>query len=146
MIVDKRSNIYDALIGGVEVEITVGIHEQEGGEEHNGLSNAELGSIHEFGSSDIPQRSFIRAYVDESQSGIDGFLTDACNRMLTGEDALAAAELVALQMESGVKERILARLKPDLSEATKAIRGDDAVPLVKSSQLLGSIRGKAKLK
>lgn len=146
MIADKRSNVYDALIGGVEFEVTVGIHAEEGAGEHDGLSNAELGTIHEFGAGDIPQRSFIRGYIDENHPAINGFVTEAANRLLAGEDPQAAADLVALQLESGVKERLLSGIEPGLAESTKRQRGDGSVPLVKTSQLLGSIRGKAKLK
>jgi hypothetical protein len=43
-----------------------------------------------------------------------------------------------------MKERILARLSPGLAPSTLARRGEGAVPLVDSGQLLGSIRGKAR--
>jgi hypothetical protein len=143
MIVDNRSDVLEAMLGGIAVEITAGIHEAEGSADHDGLTNAELGSIHEFGTGDIPQRSFIRAWVDENQSLIDEWVTDAANAILAGEDPEAASERVALQMEAGIKERMLSGISPALDEDSK--RGKEGgVPLIDSSQLLGSILGKAK--
>lgn len=142
-IVDKRSDVLEAMLGGLSVEMTVGIHEAEGTADHDGLTNAELGSIHEFGAGDIPQRSFIRAWVDENQSLIDEWVTDAANAILAGEDPEGASERVALQMETGIKERMLSGISPELNENSK--RGKEGgVPLIDSSQLLGSILGKAK--
>lgn len=140
MIIDKRGSALDALLGGTELEISVGIHESEGSEDHDGPTNAEVGSYHEFGS-----RPFIRGYFDEKAADVERFIDEAAARVLDGEDPLTAGEIVALQLESGVKERILAGIEPELAESTRKKRGDDAVPLVATSQLLGSIRGKAKL-
>lgn len=141
MIIDKRSNALDALLGGIEVEITVGIHEDDGGKDHDGLTNAELGSIHEF-----TERSFIRGYFDEKSDDVERFINEAAERVLNGDDPLTAGEIAAMQLESGVKERMLDGIDPPLAESTKKRRGEDAVPLIDTSQMLGSIRGKAKLK
>lgn len=139
-IIDKRDGTLDALLGGLDIEVTVGIHESEGNENHDGPTNAEVGSYHEFGS-----RSFIRGYFDESAADVARFIDEAAARVLDGEDPVTAGEIMALQLESGVKERILAGIDPPLAESTRKRRGDDAVPLVNTSQMLGAIRGKAKL-
>jgi hypothetical protein len=145
VIVDKRSDVLEAMLGGLAVEITAGIHEAEGSADHDGLTNAELGSIHEFGTGDIPQRSFIRAWMDENQSLINEWVVDATNAVLAGEDPEGATERVALQMESGIKDRLLSGISPALDPGSK--RGKEGgVPLIDSSQLLGSILGKVKRK
>lgn len=144
MIDDKRSNVLDALMGGLEVEITVGIHESEGSKGHGGVSNAELGSIHEFGLG-VPSRPFVRGYFDENEEEISRLINEAAGDILDGEDPSEAADLVALQLESGVKQRILDGLSPEASEAVKRKRGEGAIPLVDTSQMLGSIRGKSKV-
>jgi hypothetical protein len=145
-VIDKRGNVLDVLMGGLEAEMTVGIHASEGATEHDGLTNAELGAIHEFGTSEIPQRSFIRVYIDEHESEIHTWLSEAADELLTGADPQQEADRIALRLESGVKERILSGISPELSEATKKRRGDSAVPLIDTSQMLGSIRGKAEIK
>lgn len=141
MIIDKRDGTLDALLGGLDIEVTVGIHESEGSDNHDGLTNAELGSIHEF-----TERSFIRGYFDEKSDDVERFIDEAAERVLNGDDPLTAGEIAAMQLESGVKARILAGIDPPLAESTRKRRGDDAVPLVNTSQMLGAIRGKAKLK
>jgi hypothetical protein len=128
------------------VQITVGIHAAEGAEGHDGgLTNAALGEIHEFGFG-VPQRSFIRAYFDENEAHISGLVEDAVIDALIedgGKSLQLNAELVADQIVGEVKERILGRISPELAKSTRRKRGESAVPLVDSSQLLGSIRGKA---
>jgi hypothetical protein len=141
VIEDKRSDVIRTILGGVEIEITAGIHEAEGNAEHDGLSNAELGAIHEFGTQNIPQRSFIRAWADERQLLLDEWIAEAANAVLEGDDPVLTSERVALQMEAGIKERILGGISPSLDPDTK--RGKEGgVPLIESSQLLGSILGK----
>ena len=45
-----------------------------------------------------------------------------------------------MQIEGETKERILAGIGPELSDSTKRKRGESAVPLLDSGQLLGAIR------
>lgn len=137
---DKRSPLLGAL-EGLGREITIGIHADEGAEDHGGLTNAELGTIHELGLG-VPQRSFVRAYFDENVHEIGGDVEAAIARVLEGSDVDLEAELLGAKIEAGMKERILARIEPGLSEETKRKRGQDAVPLVDTSQLMGSIRYK----
>ncbi len=131
------------LFEGFYREITVGIHAEEGQEQHDGgLTNAEVGTFHEFGLG-VPQRSFIRAYFDENEALIVAKLEQAAQRVLDGADDKLEAQRFAVWLESQVKEFILNRnVEPELSDATKKRRGENAVPLVDSSQMLGSIRGK----
>lgn len=124
------------------VKITVGIHAAEGSGGHGGVTNAELGEIHEFGLG-VPQRSFIRAYYDENESALAELMQDAiAGALIDGDDLQQAAELVAVQVEGEIKERILGRLPgKELSKSVRRKRGESAVPLVDTSQLIGSIRG-----
>jgi hypothetical protein len=51
--------------------LTVGIHDEEGSAEHSdgGTTVADIGTFHEFGLG-VPQRSFIRDWVDENEADI----------------------------------------------------------------------------
>ena len=61
----------------VSVSLTAGIHATEGGESHsNGLTNADVGSFHEFGFG-VPQRSWLRAYFDEHEARLGQLVEDA---------------------------------------------------------------------
>lgn len=142
MISDKQSEALSHILQSAAYELTAGIHAKEGGEGHDGLTNAALGEIHEFGLG-VPMRSFIRAWFDENESRINEMTDAALDRVLQGADMQTEANRLALWMEGDIKSRILSRLQPELSDATKAKRGEGAVPLVASSQLIGSIRGQA---
>lgn len=52
--------------GNARWMITVGIHEKEGAEDHDGLTTAQLGEIHELGLG-VPRRSFIADWADENR-------------------------------------------------------------------------------
>lgn len=129
------------------VKITVGIHAAEGSGGHDGLTNAELGEIHEFGLG-VPQRSFLRAYFDENENHLSALITDGiAEALLDGGDLQREMDLVAVQVEGEIKDRVYNRGVPqNLSKSVRRKRGDSAVALVDTSQLMGSIRGKAETK
>lgn len=138
---DKASPELERFLRELSLEITVGIHEDDGGQEHGELTTAEVGSIHEFGLG-VPERSFIRGYFDEHADEIEQGQEVALRNIMFGADPKVEAGRLGLKLESGIKERILARIAPPLAESTKRRRGESAVPLVDTSQLIGAIRSK----
>jgi hypothetical protein len=139
---DKKSPELARLLREFDLEVTVGIHEDEGAEDHgDDLTIADVGAIHEFGLG-VPQRSFVRGYFDENAPRIEQAQDAALVRILDGADPETEAARLGLQLEGGMKARILARIAPPLAESTKRRRGESAVPLVDSSQLIGAIRSK----
>lgn len=144
MSVALKDNKLTKLVGDLEFEITVGIHEEDNDGREGGETVAQVASYHEFGAG-VPQRSFLRSYFDESESQINEFLESATESILNGDNAKAALGVAAVQIEGGVKEKILNRLSPDLSKSTKRKRGEGAVPLVDTAQTIGAIRGKVKV-
>ncbi len=142
---DTSNDLLKHLLEELDIEVTVGIHEDDGGQSHGkgGITTAQVGAAHEFGLGP-PQRSFVRGYFDEHQAEIEGWQDDAMRRILDGADPRAEATRVGLMLEAGMKERILARIEPPLAESTKRRRGEGAIPLIDSSQLLGSIRSKVR--
>jgi hypothetical protein len=125
----------------LSVSLTAGIHASEGSEAHKGgLTNADVGSFHEFGFG-VPQRSWLRAYFDENEARLGALVEDAIiSAAIDSADLEQALGLVAVQIEGEIKERILAGIGPELSDSTKRKRGESAVPLLDSGQLLGAIR------
>lgn len=142
-VTDKGSASLTQLLDGFELDISVGIHAEDGDETYEGgdLNTAEVGAIHEFGLG-VPQRSFVRGYFDENEAAIAAAQDASLQRIMDGADPEAEAERLGLQLESGMKQRILSRVPPPLAESTKRKRGEDAVPLVDTSQLLGAVRSK----
>lgn len=125
---------------GIELSITAGIHAEDGSKSHGGLTNAEVGEFHEFGLG-VPQRSFLRAYFDEHEQRIGKLLEDAViSAIVNGKDLDTAALRVAVQIEGEIKERIYSNIEPELSRSIKDQRGENAIALIDSSQLLGAIK------
>jgi hypothetical protein len=129
--------------GDFELAITVGIHEEEGSQAHgdDGLTTGEIGSVHEFGLG-VPMRSFVRGYFDENMGYIEHAQDEAMQRILDGADPMLEAERLAKELEIGMRDRVLERIAPPLASSTRARRGQTAIPLVDSTQLLGAIRGR----
>lgn len=140
--IDDKADDLRRLLQIADYEVSVGIHEAEGAESHGTLTNAEVGAIHEEGTEKIPQRSFIRGYYDENEAQIGELADRAMAKVLEGTPPKQAYGVVGEFIEAGIKERMLARIPPELAESTKRRRGEDAVPLVDSSQLMGAIKNK----
>ena len=138
---DQSSPLLAQLLAGFDLDVSVGIHEDKGAEDHGGKTTAQIGAIHEFGLG-VPMRSFVRGYMDENTDTIVQMQDAALGRILDGADPRAEAGRLGLRLESGMRERILARINPPLAASTKRRRGENAVPLVDTSQLLGAIRSK----
>lgn len=146
---DKRAQ-FDALLkslGVPEAELLVGIFD-DAGEEPGGLTVAEVATFHEFGYG-VPERSFLRAYVDQKQEKILDDLIRELSSVVDGKQNIKRAlNRVGLAMVGGIKQRIANRIPPSLEESTikkktrAGKRGD--VPLVDKGQLRNSIVHKVK--
>jgi hypothetical protein len=132
-----------------QVVITIGVHADDGGAAHNGgegLTVADVGTFHEFGTRTIPQRSFIRAWFDENQEFIRDTLRKQFAPVAQGKrTADVAAERCALAFEGAVKQRIARGIPPPLAPATIAAK-KSSKPLVDTGQLRAAVRGRAEVK
>lgn len=159
MPIKDRKRAPAALPHGARAKITVGIHGAEGDAMHaeatfaedgalepsSELTVAEVGSFHEFGTSTIPQRSFIRAWFDESVAENRELLNSQLKLAIAGKLTLEAAlERCALKFEASVRKRIRARIPPPLAQSTIDRKGS-TTPLIDTGQLVSSIRGKAEV-
>lgn len=127
------------------LEISVGIHTDDGAQGHSeGLSVADIGGFHEFGTATVPMRSFIRGWWDESSE----FIRETLKRELTaaaqGKRTVdQALERAALIFEGAVKQRIARNIPPPLAPATIARKGS-SVALIDTGALRNAIRGRVK--
>jgi hypothetical protein len=152
--------------------VTVGVHGEQGGENHLGevgfandgalsssggaLTVADVGTFHEFGVSPfqmrngemhpgIPQRSFIRAWFDESQPFIQETLSSQMKLVIAGKiTAEVAGARIALAFEGSVKQRIAKGIGPPLAASTIAAKGSSK-PLIDKGQLRAAVTGRGKL-
>lgn len=123
------------------IDITIGVHAEEGAaeEEGSGKTVAEIASIHEFGEGDMPQRSFLGAYVDEHGDAVRAQIKKAAELAAAGRVELKRAlGIIAEKAVDGVIARIRARIDPPNEERTIKRKGSD-VPLIDDGQLVTSI-------
>lgn len=104
--------------------VTVGIHSVEGTKiEGASLTIAEIMTIHEFGSDDgkIPQRSWLRAWFDESAAKNSSRLKVLGTRVAKGEvSALQAARQFGAVCVGEIQKRWATHPWAPLSESTLA--------------------------
>jgi len=136
------------------ITITVGVHADAGAEGHRPANDtgagravtvADVATWNEFGTGDIPQRSFVRAWFDESQDFIKDALRSQMALVAQGKlTADKAAERVALACEGSMKRRIARGIPPPNAPETIERKGSSK-PLINTGQLRNAIRGKVTL-
>lgn len=133
--------------------VTIGVHSQQSARSGDALTNPQLAAIHEFGGGNVPERSFLRATVDQDRS-IETFARDQAAQVATGMmPAKQAGERVGVIATAAVKRRIRAHIPPPLAAVTIERKlgkgshggglaskgGDAAAPLIDTGQLINSI-------
>lgn len=150
--------------------ITVGIHEadtrregQEAGQRDaagkfkaiEGLTNAQIGTKHEFGIG-VPQRSFLRAGIDELQDRIEARMEEAIVIAISDQDPMPFVEKLGVGVVGELQARMAKGIDPPLSPYTIEQRrkraagtlkrgpankqfGDRETPLIDTGQLRASI-------
>jgi phage gpG-like protein len=101
------------------------------------LSLLEVAAVHEFGApaAGIPQRSFIRATIDERADDIARLERALLAKVVSGEIALKSAlDAVGAKVAGWIQQRIAAGIEPALSPATVA-KKKSSTPLVDTGQL-----------
>lgn len=131
----------------VQFSFTVGIHEEDGAEQHpaeNGgrpLTMGELGAIHEFGTGTIPARSWLRAWFDEQAPAVQSQVGAALGKMAQRQQWTGPGGLkdVARRARNTVVKRIAQHIAPELAESTLAKKAPKIVPLIDSRAFVDSI-------
>lgn len=119
--------------------VTVGIHEKDGSRDAGGATNADAGFWNEFGTSRIPERSFLRSTFDEGLRVYkDTSKKAAVFAIRTGASFDKALAILGLKVSSDVKETIRSRIDPANAPSTIAKKGS-STPLIDTGQLLNSI-------
>lgn len=115
----------------------------EGATYPDGTSVAYVATIHEFGTSRIRARPFMRpAIADHGQEWMDNLAAGARQALAAGTPARDVLEAVTLAAAGNVGEKIAAVTSPALSPATVARKRGNPKPLIDTSQMLQSVTGK----
>ncbi len=124
--------------------VKVGIQEDAGQHKGEGdqLSVADVASFHEFGTDTVPQRSFIRAPIQDGKVALQNLQATLLRRVILGskttEEALG---LIGEAAQAEMINAINAGISPELEQSTINAKGS-STPLIDSGQLKQSIRYK----
>lgn len=131
-----RSSV--AVLVGIQGEKAAEKHAAPEGEEQEPLSVAEIADAHEFGLG-VPERSWLRAWVDENQAMIRNDLRRAAMRMIEGKlTAQQAADLLGTKYVAAIQTRIANGIAPANAPATIAKKGS-STPLIDTGQMRSAI-------
>lgn len=146
MTVIDRDLGYRALIRRLgrlnAVSLTVGIHADDGGDEHGGggASVAEVAAFHEFGTATIPSRSFIGGGIDAHERELRELIKRSARRVVSNRRRLPATEaarVIGARAVALIQQRMRAGIDPPLVARA-------GVPLIDTGQLIASIRFKVR--
>lgn len=124
--------------------VSVGVHANEGDAQHKEPAGEKPVTVldvaiwNEFGLG-VPERSFLRAWVDENDSLNREKLRRAVQLVIRGEMTLERAlELVGLSMVGGIQKEIARGIPPE-NAAETVKRKSSSTPLIDTGQLRQSI-------
>jgi len=113
--VNKKISEYEK-IGGMSVEVGLPsdrIHNP------SGLTLAELGAIHEFGTEKIPERSFLRSVTILKKTEIKKTMEGLAKKSIEGDSAETLMEQFAIFGQGLVQENIVELNSPPLKSPRK---------------------------
>ena len=117
-------------------EITVGVHSDAG------ARNLEVGTYNEFGTQDIPSRSFIVAWADEQEAELLNLIRRVEEQVLkSGGNPTVALKRLGAVFVGKVQKRMAGGVPPPNAASTVAQKGSSK-PLIDTGQLRSSIASK----
>jgi hypothetical protein len=126
---------------GYAFTVLVGVQGEEASAVHRGnqpQTMAEIANEHEFGLG-VPERSWLRAWVDENQPMIQNDLRRAAMRILEGRLTIQqAADLLGTKYVASIQMRIANGIAPANAPATIERKGS-STPLIDTGQFRSSI-------
>jgi hypothetical protein len=103
------------------------------------LSLLEVAVVHEFGGGSVPQRSFIRATIDEKRAEIERLQQHLAMQVVEGKlSPEQALGVLGAKVAAWCKVRIAAGIAPALKPATVKRKGSSK-PLIDTGQLRSSV-------
>lgn len=148
MSVQVKDNGLNELIARLKkasegAEVSVGIHADKGSEAHEGGFSTvlEIGAIHELGLGDVPRRSFIADWADESQKDNEEELRNIGRAIIKGklQSLDAGLERAGIKFKGDIQKRMtIAPYSVPLDPKTIARKGSSTA-LIDTGHLRSSI-------
>lgn len=119
------------------IEVVVGV--QQGEMNGDGEQIATYAAANEFGTEEIPERSFMRSAFDENVSELQQEMEGRYQQMMRGAlTTRQALGLVGLKLQDMIKDKISSNIPPPNSEATIERKGSSRT-LIDTSAMKNSI-------
>lgn len=140
--------VLDGLVRAQGTVTLVGIHEEEGAQEHpsdtafTGPTMAAIAASNEFGSEDgvVPERSYLRSTVDQHRERYADELQAAAEQVVDGKgDLQTGVALLGAIVEGDVKATITDLRDPPNAPATIERKGSSN-PLIDTGHLRAVVR------
>lgn len=142
-----KKNDLPSIIRRLNVEnsgasVTIGVHESKGSEIKKGADKlllVDVATFHEFGTKDVPERSFIRSNDANNKAKYKTIIAELKDKIIfKGMNISTALGLLGEKIKLDIQSGIRKGLKPELKEKTIATKGS-STPLVDTGQLINGI-------
>lgn len=126
--------------------LLVGIQGDKAGEQHKDPHTGEttgdltvglVSAFHEFGLG-VPERSWLRGWVDANKTFINDLLRRGARQIILGKDPDQIAGAIGVAFVASIQQRIVAGIAPPLDAATVKAKGS-STPLIDTGQLKSAI-------
>lgn len=140
-VVDRRVK-WDKLVRELadrsDEAVTVGVRGTPARDD-GAVTNPQLAAWHEYGTSRVPARPFIRPTMDANFGKYRKMAAKLADQVMALRMTKGAAlKLIGMAAVADVKARIRAHIPPPLADSTSDAKGS-TTPLIDSGQLLGAI-------
>lgn len=137
----KKFKARNTKLAQAKPGVTVGVHGDAEGGYDNGKSVVEIANIHEFGLGP-PQRSFVRAWVEEKRDEISKVQITYARLVSLGKlEQQTALDRMGLLFVASMQKRIAGGVPPPNADSTIARKGS-STPLIDEGILRASIKHK----
>lgn len=119
--------------------VTIGVQGNAATEEHEGITNVQLGAIHEFGKGNVPERSHFRSTFDENVKKYEKELVNAAKKITAGESFEGELILLGEMARKDILNKIKSNIPPALAEETIAQKQGETTALINTGVYWNSI-------
>lgn len=136
---DKGLKALMKKLSGASGKVAIGVLGSTAGKSHGATTLYDVAAANEFGTSRIPERSFLRATLDLHHAKVVAFCKKQGALVVRGEITNETAlERIGLFVQGLIQARIAAGIAPANAPSTISAKGSSK-PLIDSGQLRSSI-------
>jgi hypothetical protein len=130
------------LMDGAHADVGLFHDVKDGAADYGELSVAQIGAVHEFGSENIPERSWLRSNHDARIGKYNERLDRLYSRILQGKATVVASLTGFAEQVAGDVRRNITKIRtPPNAPATVAKKGSSN-PLIDTGTMRNSVRGR----